>query len=111
MMFLLVVHRQLFLGENEQEEIANNENLTDGAIRGMLFPKEMSAANKRMPDYSYIQKELMRNGVTKKLLWIEYCEDCRISRTPKRLAKNKIASRFLLLPVYYYGKLFRSLFN
>jgi transposase len=55
------------------------EDLTDGTIRGMLFPKEMSATNKRMPDYSYIQKELLRNGVTKKLLWIEYCEDCRMS--------------------------------
>ena len=55
------------------------ENLTDGAIRGMLFPKELSATNKRMPDYSYIQKELLRNGVTKKLLWIEYCEECRMN--------------------------------
>ena len=30
-----------------------------------------------MPDYAYIHKELPRNGVSKKLLWTEYMEDCR----------------------------------
>jgi transposase len=35
------------------------------------------ASNKRMPDYAYIRKELLRNGVSKKLLWTEYMEDCR----------------------------------
>ena len=30
-----------------------------------------------MPDYAYIRKELLRNGVSKKLLWTEYMEDCR----------------------------------
>lgn len=29
-----------------------------------------------MPDYAYIQKELLRNGVNKKFLWTEYLEDC-----------------------------------
>ena len=56
------------------------KDLTDGAIKGMLFPQEnYSVTNKRMPDYSHIQKELMRNGVTKKLLWVEYCEECRMN--------------------------------
>lgn len=35
--------------------------------------------NKRMPNYAYIRKELLRNGVSKKLLWSEYCEDCRMA--------------------------------
>lgn len=30
-----------------------------------------------MPDYDYIRKELLCNGVSKKLLWTEYMEDCR----------------------------------
>ena len=30
-----------------------------------------------MPDYDYVHKELLRNGVSKKLLWTEYMEDCR----------------------------------
>ncbi len=32
-----------------------------------------------MPDFNYIRKELQRNGVNKKLLWTEYCEDCRLN--------------------------------
>ena len=32
-----------------------------------------------MLDFNYIQKELLRNGVNKKLLWTEYLEECRQS--------------------------------
>ena len=32
------------------------EHLTDDDLGAMLFPKETSAANKRMPDYTYIRK-------------------------------------------------------
>ena len=43
-----------------------------------MFSKENKVSpNKRMPDYAYIRKELLRNGVSKKLLWTEYMEDCR----------------------------------
>ena len=51
--------------------------MTDGTLEELLFPSEKSATDRRLPDYSYIRKELLRNGVTKKLLWIEYCEECR----------------------------------
>ena len=54
-----------------------DETMTDDALKNILFPKEKSVTNKRMPDYAYIRKELLRNGVSKKLLWSEYCEDCR----------------------------------
>ena len=30
-----------------------------------------------MPDYDYVRKELLRNGVNKKLLWTEYLEECQ----------------------------------
>lgn len=30
-----------------------------------------------MPDFEQVFRELARNGVTLKLLWAEYCEDCR----------------------------------
>ena len=53
--------------------------MTDEALEKLLFPKELSAAKKRMPDYNYIRKELLRNGVSKKLLWTEYCEECRMN--------------------------------
>jgi len=54
-------------------------DMTDNALEKLMFPKEKSATDKRLPDYDYIRKELLKNGVTKKLLWIEYCELCHAS--------------------------------
>ncbi|HMM16097.1 MAG TPA: hypothetical protein PKC47_00975, partial [Petrimonas sp.] len=56
-----------------------DEGMTDAILEKTMFPKDKSATNKRMPDYSYIRKELLRNGVSKKLLWTEYCEECRMN--------------------------------
>ena len=53
-------------------------DMTDAVLEETLFPKDKSATNKRMPDFDYIRKELLRNGVSKKLLWAEYCEMCRM---------------------------------
>ncbi len=53
------------------------ENLTDAKLASMLYPKQTAASTKRMPNFGYIQKELLRNGVSKKLLWTEYLEECR----------------------------------
>ena len=55
-----------------------DENDTDAVLAEKLFPSaKKNISVKRMPDYDYIRKELLRNGVTKKLLWTEYMEDCR----------------------------------
>ena len=55
-----------------------DESITDTELQKIMFSKESSVSpNKRMPDYAYIRKELLRNGVSKKLLWTEYMEDCR----------------------------------
>ena len=55
-----------------------DESMTDAELQRLMFSKESSVSkNKRMPDYDYIHKELLRNGVSKKLLWTEYMEDCR----------------------------------
>ena len=54
-------------------------NMTDSALEELMFPKDKSATNKRMLNFDYIRKELLRNGVNKKLLWVEYCEECRMS--------------------------------
>ena len=53
------------------------DNQTDEVIEGLFYPKQSDRSQKRMPDYDYIHKELLRNGVSKKLLWTEYMEDCR----------------------------------
>ena len=50
---------------------------TDKVLSKMLFPKEKTTAKRRMPDYEWVRKELLRNGVTRKLLWNEYCEETR----------------------------------
>lgn len=55
------------------------EAMTDESIEDLMFPKDKSIMNKRIPDFAYIRKELLRNGVSKKLLWSEYCEDCRMA--------------------------------
>ena len=52
--------------------------VTNKNLQERMFPKsEASTSDKRMPDFDYIRKELLRNGVTRKLLWTEYLEDCR----------------------------------
>ena len=55
-----------------------DESMTDIELQMLMFPKEgITSSNKRMPNYSYIRRELLRNGVSKKLLWTEYMEECR----------------------------------
>lgn len=55
-------------------------DLTDSRVlEELLFLKDKSATNRRMPDFDYIRKELLRNGVNKKLLWMEYCEECHMN--------------------------------
>ena len=50
---------------------------TDAVLAEMFFSSTKQVrSNKRMPDYDYVHKELLRNGVSKKLLWTEYMEDC-----------------------------------
>ena len=43
-------------------------DMTDSALEELMFPKDKSATNKRMPNFDYIRKELLRNGVNKKHL-------------------------------------------
>ena len=55
---------------------------TNEVLSGQLFPvgqTTSTATNKRMPDFDYVHKELLKNGVNKKLLWTEYLEECRAS--------------------------------
>ncbi|MDD3339251.1 MAG: IS21 family transposase [Lachnospiraceae bacterium] len=56
-----------------------DKSMTDAVLENLMFPKNKTATDKRMPGFAYIRKELLRNGVSKKLLWVEYCEDCRMN--------------------------------
>lgn len=55
------------------------DRMTDSVIEETLFPQTKTNTIKRTPDFSYIRKELLKNGVSKKLLWAEYMEDCRLN--------------------------------
>ena len=55
-----------------------DENDTDAALAAKFFPSSRQEASTRaMPNFEHIRKELMHNGVSKKLLWMEYMEDCK----------------------------------
>ena len=54
-----------------------SDSTTDGDLEKLLSPSAPAVTSKRMPDFAYIRKELLKNGVSKKLLWTEYMEDCR----------------------------------
>ncbi len=51
------------------------DDQTDAELKKLMYPSKPES-QRRMPDCAKIRKELMRNGVTKKLLWTEYLEEC-----------------------------------
>jgi transposase len=57
------------------------EDLTDGDIRGILYPGRISESGRKIPDYAYIHKEMAKPGVTLTLLWSEYCEQCESEKS------------------------------
>lgn len=48
-----------------------SDSTTDGDLEKLLSPSAPAVTSKRMPDFAYIRKELLKNGVSKKLLWTE----------------------------------------
>lgn len=57
--------------------------MSDAELTQLLFPNgaysSCSEPEKCLPDFAYIRKELLKNGVTKKLLWTEYLAKCKQS--------------------------------
>ena len=51
-----------------------DENETDAVIAEKLFPSAPAkiSSGKKMPDFDYIQKELLRNGANQKLLHMDH---------------------------------------
>ena len=52
------------------------------ALFRMLFPEKVAEPVLVPPDYEMIHKELMRHGVTLRLLWEEYVDTCREANQP-----------------------------
>jgi transposase len=59
---------------------SNVKELSDSEIRELLHPPaEGKKTLYRMPDFEHIHREMGRTGVTLSLLWVEYCEECRLA--------------------------------
>ncbi len=54
--------------------------IDDVELHRKLFPDEVPNTSARMPDYNYVHKELLKPGVTLRLLWEEYAANCRSSK-------------------------------
>lgn len=58
-----------------------SKDQTDGQLQKLFFSKENSTvSSKKPPDLEYIHKEMAKHGVTLRLLWTEYCEECRVQK-------------------------------
>lgn len=52
--------------------------ITDADLHKRFFQKAHDENLRKAPDVEHIHKELLKSGVSLKLLWNEYCETCRI---------------------------------
>lgn len=55
------------------------QRMNNSELAQKLFPASQERAMYKMPDYEYVHREMQRSGMTLTLLWLEYCEQCRIS--------------------------------
>ena len=60
-------------------EASDVSGLTSEALHERLFPTEILSPQQVIPDYEYVHRELLKDGVTVKQLWEEYVMDCRES--------------------------------
>jgi transposase len=58
------------------------ETIDETQLHQKLFPEELLLPTLVTPDFAYIHNELLRNGVTLKLLWEEYVDTCREAGKP-----------------------------
>lgn len=58
------------------------DSMGENEIHRMLFPEEALLPTLVTPDFVYIHKELLKSGVTLKLLWQEYVDTCRDAGKP-----------------------------
>ena len=64
-----------YKSNNVSKEVIND--VDDDELHRRLYPSEVPSISARMPDYEYVHKELLKPGVTLRLLWEEYTANCR----------------------------------
>lgn len=56
--------------------------MDETALYKKLFPEKALIPVQATPDFEHIHKELVRNGVTLRILWDEYVDTCREAKQP-----------------------------
>jgi len=66
------------------------EGLSDRELSAKLFPNGACSQIYLKPDFDYIHKEMAKPGMTRELLWTEYCDKCRAAgQVPYQLTQFK----------------------
>ena len=65
------------------------ESMDDATIEKALFPDRKPAQPSHTIDFEYIRNEMLRNGVTKKLLWTECCRLCGRGSCPHHRSRHR----------------------
>lgn len=73
------VTRTLARAREQQFSWQQAESMSSQEVSQLLFPIEPKGQIYKMPDYEWVHKEMQKSGVTLSLLWVEYCEQCRLS--------------------------------
>lgn len=68
--------------EHYSDRVDSIDSLNDEEIHRLLFPEEQLLPTLVLPDFDYVHKELLKSGVTLRLLWDEYVAECRDSHKP-----------------------------
>ena len=55
------------------------EAMSDKELSQLLYPAKAAKPEYKMPDYDYVHKEMLKSGVTLNMLWLEYCDVCRMN--------------------------------
>ena len=79
------------------------ESMEEVEIHHMLFPEEALIPTLVTPDFPYIHKELLKSGVTLKLLWQEYVDTCRNTGRPPYVSLPCISSTNLVTNLWLTG--------
>lgn len=55
-------------------------DMSNADLASLFYPEKSAEHGRKMPDCSYLHKELAKPGVTLTLLWSEYCEQSRAEK-------------------------------
>ena len=53
------------------------DEMSDRQLAERRFPSAPGKPAYKMPDYTYVYKEMQKSGVTLNLRWLEYCGQCK----------------------------------